>query len=77
MSPDDFAEIFHPPNIRATPDITEDEKYAAFVESMIPHCHCADQYKPCDGVLAGGLCDNMGNDPETDDGWVDWEDDGA
>lgn len=40
-------------------DITEDEEYAKFVESMVPHCHCAPEYRPCDGVLAGGLCDNV------------------
>lgn len=42
-------------------DITEDEEYQKFVESMVPHCRCA-RNRPCDGVLAGGLCDNIQED---------------
>lgn len=38
------------------------EEHAKFVESMIPHCHCAERNRPCDGVLAGGLCDNIHDD---------------
>lgn len=35
-------------------------EYAAFVESMAKHCHCEPAgSRPCDGVLAGGLCDGM------------------
>lgn len=37
-------------------------EYERFVQSMVPHCHCAERYRPCDGVLAGGICDNMGHD---------------
>jgi len=40
-------------------DPTESEDYAKFVESMVPHCHCTGQNRPCDGVLAGGVCDNI------------------
>lgn len=40
----------------------EAESYAKFVESMVPFCHCAERHRPCDGVLAGGLCDNMQDD---------------
>lgn len=40
-------------NPYATPE------YQAFVSSMIPHCHCAERYRPCDGVLAGGVCDRI------------------
>lgn len=36
--------------------------YQTFVESMVPHCHC-DRDRPCDGVLAGGLCDGIRDDP--------------
>ena len=43
----------------AGPDAERD--YAAFVESIVPFCHCADKFKPCDGVLAGGMCDRQGN----------------
>lgn len=42
-----------------TTDITEDEAYEKFVESMVHHCHCAHYLRPCDGVLAGGICDNL------------------
>lgn len=48
-------------------DITEDEEYQKFVESMVPYCHCSAQHRPCDGVLAGGLCDNIQDDPHDDE----------
>lgn len=39
------------------------EEYQKFVESMVPLCHCrSEQNRPCDGVLAGGLCDGIGTD---------------
>ena len=47
------------PSVR---DITEDEEYYKYVESMVPHCRCTAQPRPCDGVLAGGLCDNLHDD---------------
>jgi hypothetical protein len=34
-------------------------EYDKFIASMVPHCHCAERNRPCDGVLAGGLCDNQ------------------
>lgn len=34
----------------------DDEGYSAFVASMEKFCHC-DYNCPCDGVLAGGPCD--------------------
>ena len=37
-------------------------EYQAFIDSMVPFCHCADKYRPCDGVLAGGLCDDQQDD---------------
>lgn len=40
-------------------DITEDKEYQKFVESMVPYCHCSTHNRPCDGVLAGGLCDGI------------------
>lgn len=39
------------------------EEYEKFIESMVPHCHCDTQHRPCDGVLAGGLCDNIHDEP--------------
>lgn len=41
------------------PDPFDSPEYAAFVESMAPHCHCASILRPCAGVLAGGICDGM------------------
>jgi hypothetical protein len=52
-------------------DPFESPEYAAFVESMVPHCHCSPSHQPCDGVLAGGLCDNIRDDRE------DWRDEGG
>jgi hypothetical protein len=44
-------------------------EYAAFVESMVPFCHCA-RMRPCDGVLAGGMCDDI-----QEDDFRDWDND--
>ena len=42
-----------------------EEEYAAFVESMAEHCHCEpSDRRPCDGVLAGGVCDGAKEEPE-------------
>lgn len=54
------------PGSASSRDITEDEEYEKFVESMVPYCRCA-RNQPCDGVLAGGLCDNIQDDPEWGD----------
>lgn len=43
------------------PDPHDSPEYQAFVESMVPFCHCA-QNRPCDGVLAGGICDDIQDD---------------
>lgn len=37
----------------------ETEEYQKFVESMVPYCHCVTN-RPCEGVLAGGMCDEIG-----------------
>jgi hypothetical protein len=48
-------------------DLSESLQYAAFVESMVPFCYCA-QNRPCDGVLAGGICDDVQDEePEWED----------
>lgn len=44
----------------------ESEEYARFVLSMVPLCHCRESNRPCDGVLAGGICDGMKEEPEPD-----------
>lgn len=47
-----------------TEEEKEAEAYEKFVESMVPHCHCREQDRPCDGVLAGGICDDIQDEPE-------------
>ena len=37
------------------------EEYAKHVESMSRLCQCRSGDNPCDGVLAGGLCDMVGH----------------
>jgi hypothetical protein len=48
-------------------DCKTEAEYAKFVESMVPHCRC-DRDRPCAGVLAGGLCDDIRD--SDDDGGV-------
>lgn len=40
-------------------DPFESKELAAFLESCVPLCHCSPSLCPCDGVLAGGVCDNI------------------
>jgi len=47
-------------------DMTDDPEYQAWVESMAQHCRCKDD-RPCAGVLAGGLCDDLQDDARDDD----------
>lgn len=42
-------------------DPYDTDEYQAFVDSMVPYCHCA-RNRPCDGVLAGGICDDVQED---------------
>lgn len=44
------------------PDFTQSEDYQKFVESMVPRCRCRSADRPCDGVLAGGICDDRQED---------------
>ncbi len=39
-------------------DPTQDPQYQLWVESMARLCRCS-RDQPCDGLLAGGLCDNL------------------
>jgi hypothetical protein len=48
-------------------DPYESAEYQRFVESMVEHCHCHEGNRPCDGVLAGGLCDGIGEDDYEDE----------
>lgn len=42
-------------------DFTQSKEYAEFVEESARFCRC-DGDCPCDGVLAGGLCDGLTKD---------------
>jgi len=57
-----------------TPEIDpfDSPEYAAFVESMVPLCHCA-RNRPCDGVLAGGICDDIQDDGREEMWEYEWE----
>jgi hypothetical protein len=37
-------------------------EYAAFVEECSKICRCAPELRPCDGCLAGGMCDEFGDE---------------
>lgn len=40
-------------------------EYQAFVEEMAKDCKCYPlEVRPCDGLLAGGPCDRMGQDSD-------------
>jgi hypothetical protein len=40
-------------------------EYQCFIESMAQYCHCQSPHdRPCDCVLAGGLCDARGCEPD-------------
>ena len=43
-------------------DPYQSEEYAKFVDSMLKYCHCCRGNRPCDGVLAGGVCDGVKED---------------
>ena len=45
----------------APADIADSPEYQAWVESMAHHCRCSHD-RPCAGVLAGGLCDDLHDD---------------
>lgn len=73
MSTDPFSDPRGQPKPDGDPFDSPD--YAAFVESMVPHCRCDSQYRPCDGILAGGVCDEMHDDERhPDDSPLDEED---
>jgi len=41
----------------------DEKEYYEFLESMIKHCKCCPYCSniPCDGILAGGMCDEICN----------------
>lgn len=46
---------------------TEFEQYELWVENLAKHCTCTGIDRPCDGLMAGGLCDDPHLDREIDD----------
>lgn len=46
---------------------SEEASYIAFVQEMTKYCRCRSVDRPCDGVLAGGPCDDIQDDPWEDD----------
>lgn len=50
-----------------TEDPYETEEYQKFVEEQAQYCFCESGDRPCDGVLAGGLCDRNVGDYERDE----------
>lgn len=47
---------------------------AEWIEEAAKHCRCADLWKPCEGVLAGGVCDELEDDREDEWDEDDWDD---
>ncbi len=44
------------------PDPANDPEYQAFAAELAKRCRCAHPYtRPCDGLLAGGFCDMLGD----------------
>ena len=44
-------------------DLTRDPEYWRFVEGQRKYCRCS-RNAPCDGVLAGGMCDDVQDDED-------------
>lgn len=44
-------------------DFTESPEYQKHLEEMAKLCHCRSSECPCDGILAGGMCDNIQDNP--------------
>lgn len=55
------------PAAKEPEDFTQRSDYQAFVQSMVVHCRCRSGDRPCAGVLAGGLCDDIQDDRDRDD----------
>ena len=54
-------------------DIADDPDYQAFVAEQVKHCRCS--HKPCDGVLAGGPCDELDLTEDEEDEYAEWSTD--
>ena len=53
--------------------LADDPDYQDFVFAMERFCHC-DYDRPCDGVLAGGLCDGREEQVDEYNDESDWRD---
>lgn len=40
-------------------DTLEEEERQRYVAAAAEHCHCRAIHGPCEGVLTGGICDNV------------------
>lgn len=45
--------------VDALPDPEDAEAYSAWIDSLTAQCTCEGVDRPCDGLLAGGLCDDL------------------
>ena len=58
--------------------MSEDEEYQRWVESMVKHCSCTGNNScPCDGVLAGGPCDQRHEEPDFTADDLEWSEEEA
>lgn len=49
-----------------TSDIHEEPEYQNMVEELASQCTCTGMCRPCDGLLAGGTCDDIHLDGDRD-----------
>jgi len=57
------AKLLHPAGSALEEDPFQSEEHQRFVAAMGEHCQCRAGDCPCDGVLAGGPCDMIQDDP--------------
>lgn len=57
------------------PENQDDPDYAIWVEKLAEQCTCTPHSdRPCDGLLAGGMCDDLHMDREDDvESRPDWD----
>jgi hypothetical protein len=48
--------------------IEEFEPPTSIMNEWRKHCNCDERFSPCDGVMSGGLCDDLHDDE--DDDWM-------
>lgn len=65
MNPEPNAPLAGATGSETDSDPYQSAEYQKFVEESAKECRCRAPYNcPCDGVLAGGLCDRLGHDPD-------------